>query len=57
MTQHHELFTNRQLVALTAFSDAIQDVHYLIEKDALNKGFPRQGTKVLRLMLMGYVHT
>jgi putative DNA methylase len=45
MTQHHELFTSRQLVALTAFSDAIQNIHSAIEKDALNKGFPRQGNK------------
>src|SRR5262249_53688075 len=34
MTQHRNLFTSRQLVALTTFSDLLQDVHQRVLSDA-----------------------
>ena len=35
----HELFTARQLVALTTFSDLVHEARSKIERDALNAGF------------------
>lgn len=32
-TQWHQLFTNRQMTALTTFSDLIEDVHKLVRQD------------------------
>lgn len=36
----HELFTPRQLVALTTFSDLIPEAHALLERQALEAGVP-----------------
>lgn len=44
MTSFGDLFTPRQLVALNTFSDLIQDVHPLIEKDACNAGYTADKT-------------
>jgi putative DNA methylase len=38
-----DLFTKRQLVALTTFSDLIKDIHSLIMKDALKVGMKDDG--------------
>ena len=43
MTKHADLFTNRQLVALTTFSDLIGEVHGRILKDAEAAGLPADG--------------
>lgn len=40
MTHHADLFTNRQLTALTAFSDLVGDAHTRIETDARKAGLP-----------------
>ncbi len=40
MTRWRDLFTPRQLSALTMFSDLLQEIRVLIEHDALNAGFP-----------------
>ena len=40
MKQWRELFTQRQLLALTVFSDLIQEAHDYIKCDALAAGFP-----------------
>ena len=40
----HELFTARQLVALTTFSDLIHEARSEIERDALNAGFADERT-------------
>jgi len=40
MTKHANLFTSRQLVALTTFSDLIKDVHRQICKDAVRAVMP-----------------
>lgn len=41
MTQHADLFTNRQLTALTTFSDLIGDARRRAETDAVAQGFRR----------------
>lgn len=38
MTQHRDLFTSRQLVALTTFSDLVQEVHQRVLADAVAAG-------------------
>ena len=38
MTRHADLFTNRQLVALTTFSDLVGEARAHVEKDALSAG-------------------
>ena len=40
----HELFTARQLVALTTFSDLVHEARSEIERDALNAGFTNDPT-------------
>ena len=42
-----DLFTSRQLVALTAFSDLVQEARELVQSDALQAGLP-DGPKPLR---------
>lgn len=41
MTHHADLFTNRQLTALTTFSDLVSEVRSEIESDTLAAGFVR----------------
>lgn len=41
MTHHADLFTNRQLTALTAFSDLVADARERVLTDALASGLPR----------------
>ena len=43
MTEHADLFTNRQLTALTAFSDLVGEARAKILKDALEAGLSRGG--------------
>lgn len=43
MTKWSDLFTPRQLTALTTFSDLIEDVHELIQKDAKSAGWEDDG--------------
>ncbi|MFM6008647.1 MAG: hypothetical protein ACKPA7_32490, partial [Sphaerospermopsis kisseleviana] len=38
MTQHADLFTNRQLVALTTFSDLVSEAREKVKLDAINAG-------------------
>lgn len=40
MTQHRDLFTSRQLVALTTFSDLVQEVRQRVLADAVTAGLP-----------------
>ncbi|MBB4642745.1 DUF1156 domain-containing protein [Rhizorhapis suberifaciens] len=40
LTTFGDLFTDRQLVALTTFSDLVHDLRAIIEKDALASGMP-----------------
>lgn len=39
ITHWHELFTQRQLVALTTFSDLVGETHIRVEKDAIKAGW------------------
>jgi putative DNA methylase len=43
MTKWGDLFTSRQLTALATFSDVIQDVRRLIERDAIAAGWAESG--------------
>ena len=43
MTQWRDLFTARQLVALTTFSDLVQEARELVKRDALAAGLPDDG--------------
>ena len=43
-THFHELFTNRQLTALTTFSDLVSEVQKQIITDGGNKGAPKNKT-------------
>src|SRR5208282_3627356 len=43
LTRFSDLFTNRQLVALTTFSDLAQEVRVKVERDALATGLPGDG--------------
>jgi len=43
MTKHRHLFTSRQLVALTTFSDLVGEAREKIEQDALAAGLPDDG--------------
>ncbi len=52
LTKYSDLFTPRQLVSLTTFSDLIRDVHQLILRDALESGMSDDG-KPLRENGMG----
>ena len=47
MERFDQLFTDRQLVALTTFSDLVQEVQQRAKSDALTAGFPDNG-KLLR---------
>lgn len=40
MVNHSDLFTNRQLVALTTFSDLVSEVRETVLKDAVDAGLP-----------------
>jgi len=43
MTKHADLFTDRQLVALTTFSDLIAEVREKVRQDAIAAGIPDDG--------------
>ena len=43
MTKWRDLFTRRQLVALTTFSDLVQEARVRIKADALAAGLPKDG--------------
>jgi putative DNA methylase len=43
MTKWSDLFTDRQLVALTTFSDSVQEVRHRIEQDGLASGLANDG--------------
>lgn len=43
VTHYHHLFTPRQLVALTTFSDLVGEARERIERDALAAGMPNDG--------------
>ena len=43
MTKWSDLFTDRQLVALTTFSDLVQEVRDVIKRDAQTAGMPGDG--------------
>jgi putative DNA methylase len=43
MTRWRDLFTARQLVALTTFSDLVQEARELVKRDALAAGLPDDG--------------
>jgi putative DNA methylase len=44
MTQHRDLFTPRQLVALTTFSDLVRDARTRVHRDAVVAGVPDDPT-------------
>jgi putative DNA methylase len=46
MTSWGDLFTPRQLVALTTFSDLVQEARAHIEHDAVAAGFPEDGKSI-----------
>ena len=43
ITHWHELFTSRQLVALTTFSDLVSEARERVRQDAVNAGLPDDG--------------
>jgi len=43
MNTFADIFTDRQLVALTTFSDLVQEARELIRRDAIEAGFPDDG--------------
>lgn len=43
LTTYSDLFTDRQLVALTTFADLVQEARELAERDALAAGLPSDG--------------
>ncbi len=43
MEQFSQLFTDRQLVALTTFSDLVQEAHARVKRDSLTAGLPDDG--------------
>lgn len=43
LEEFHNLFTNRQLTAMTTFSDLIQEVQKKAEEDAIAAGLPNDG--------------
>ncbi len=46
ITKHYHLFTNRQLMALTTFSDLIQEVRERVFKDAVDAGMKKDTTGI-----------
>ncbi len=47
MTQWRDLFTTRQLTAMTTFSDLIENVIEQLQRDALNAGWPERDPRSL----------
>ncbi len=43
MTKWSDLFTDRQLVALTTYADMVQEARKLVERDAVSAGLPNDG--------------
>jgi putative DNA methylase len=43
MTKWRDLFTSRQLVALTTFSDLVQEAREHVKRDAIDAGLPNDG--------------
>ena len=48
MTTFGDLFTPRQLVALTTFSDLVQEARERVKRDALAAGLPDDGKPLAR---------
>ena len=48
MTTFGDLFTPRQLVALTTFSDLVQEARERVKRDALAAGLPDDGKRLAR---------
>ena len=48
-TDFGDLFTPRQLVALTTFSDLVQEARERVKRDALAAGLPDDGKSLARL--------
>ena len=46
MTNWGDLFTPRQLVALTTFSDLVQEARERVKRDALAAGLPDDGKRL-----------
>jgi putative DNA methylase len=46
LTHFHHLFTSRQLVALTTFSDLVQEARERVKRDALAAGLPDDGASL-----------
>jgi len=46
MTKHADLFTTRQLVALTTFSDLVAEARELVLRDAVAAGLPDDGVRL-----------
>ena len=46
MNTFADIFTDRQLVALTTFSDLVEEARELIKRDAVAAGFPDDGKKL-----------
>jgi len=46
MTKHRDLFTSRQLVALTTFSDLVKEAREQVLQDALAAGLPDDGARL-----------
>jgi putative DNA methylase len=46
MTRHRDLFTARQLVALTTFSDLVDEARHRAQDDALAAGMPNDGVRL-----------
>jgi putative DNA methylase len=46
MTKHRDLFTDRQLVALTTFSDLVKEARERVLQDAIAAGLPNDGIRL-----------
>ena len=46
MTKHKDLFSNRQLTALTTLSELVREVQSVIERDAINAGFANDNIRL-----------
>lgn len=46
MTKWRDLFTSRQLVALTTFSDLVQEAREQVKRDAIKAGLPDNGKRL-----------
>ena len=56
MTTFADLFTPRQLVALTTFSDLVQEARELVKRDAIAAGLPDDGLALARQAALAQRH-